>query len=89
MFDQMSESPAPITPEAEYPSERNTRNFRGTKAGAHIYRAGVDASSEKRAGRSYWRDHFQMAVGVLLMSAIALGGLEVFIRLCANTAMIR
>jgi hypothetical protein len=89
MFDQISGSAAPITREAAYPSERTARNIRGTNADAHIYRTAADASSRKAVGRSDWRDHFQLAVGLLLISVIALGGLEVFIRLCANTAMIQ
>jgi len=89
MFDRISGSTAPTTREAVYPSERNARNFRGTNADARIYRTGADALSRKAIERSDWRDHFQIAVGLLLMSAIALGGLEVFLRLCANTAMIR
>jgi hypothetical protein len=89
VFDKISGSAAPITREAAYPSERNARNIRGTNPDTHIYRTAADTSSRKPLGRSDWRHHFQLVVGLLVMSAIALGGLEVFIRLCANTAMIR
>jgi len=89
MFDQISGSAAPTTREASYRSERNARNIRGPNADAHIYRTGTDISSRKTVEGPGWRDHLQVAVALLLMSAIALGGLEVFLRLCANTTMIR
>ena len=89
MFDQTSKSAAPTTREAAYRSERNAKHIRGTNADAHIYRTSADTSPRKAVAQQDSRDHIRTAVGLLLMSAIALGGLEVFIRLCANTAMIR
>ena len=89
MFDQISESAAPATREASYRSERNARNIRGSDADAHIYRTGADISSRKAVERADRRDLFQVTIGLLFMSAIALGGLEVFMRLCANTPMVR
>jgi hypothetical protein len=89
MFDQINGSSAPNTREATYRSERNARNIRGANADAHVYRTGTDISSRKTVERPNWRDHCQVGVGFLLMCAIAVCGLEVFMRLCANTAMIR
>jgi len=89
MFDQTSKSSAPAERKASYRSERNARNIRGADADAHIYRPGTDISSRKAADRTDKHDLFQVIVGLLFMSAVALGGLEVFIHLWANTAMIR
>ena len=89
MFDQISKSSAPAEREASYRSDRNARNIRGADADAHIYRTGTDISSRKAVDRTDKQDLFQVIVGLLFMSAIALGGLEVFRHLCANTAMIR
>ena len=89
MFDQTSKSTAPAAREASYRSERNARNTRGATADAHIYRTDTDISSRKAVERADRHDLFQVIVGFLFISAIALSGLEVFIRLCANTAMIR
>jgi hypothetical protein len=89
MFNQISESAAPAAREASYRSERNARNIRGANADAHIYRMGTDISSKKAVERGDRRDLFQLIIGLLYMSAIALGGLEVFMRLCANAPMVR
>ena len=89
MFDQISESAAPATREASYRSERNARNTRGANADAHIYRTGAGISWRKAVERADRRDLFQAIIGLLFMCVIALGGLEVFMRLCANTPMVR
>jgi hypothetical protein len=89
MFNRINGSAAPTTREATYRSERNAKNIRGANADAHIHRMGTDISSRKAVERRDWRNHFQVALGCLLMCAIAVTGLEVFMRLCANTAMIR
>jgi len=89
MSDQTGGLAAPNKREQAYRSERNARNIRTTNADAHIYRKGVDISSRKAVERRDWRDHFQVGVGFLFMCAIVVGGIEVFMRLCANTAMVR
>jgi hypothetical protein len=89
MFDQISKPSAPATREASYRSERNARNSRGATADAHAYRTDTDISSRKAVERADRHGIFQVIVGLMFMSAITLGGLEVFLRLCANTAMVR
>jgi hypothetical protein len=88
MFSQTG-SAVQATRESAFRSERDARLRREANADAYIYRTSTATSSRKSDERPLRRDRFQLAIGVVLMSAIALGGLEVFARLCANTAMIR
>jgi hypothetical protein len=82
------ESTARVTRESEFRIERDARVNRRADA-SNLAKTAADTSSEKPGERSGWRDHIQAALGLLLISAIALGGFEVFARLCANTEMIR
>jgi hypothetical protein len=80
------ESTARVTRESEFLIERDAR----ANSRAHASNASDDKiCMEKAGGRSTWRDHIQTAAGLLLMSALALGGFHVLARLCANTQMIR
>jgi len=89
VFRQKDESAVRDTRESAFRVNRNATVIREANAYAYASRTGTDTSFKKSGERSGWRDHFQTAVGLLLMSAIAIGGLEVFARLCANTGMIR
>ena len=84
--------PPPSLAVAAISGERRERQTRptlsyewDTKRGKAISKTATATSMEKSGERSY----FAVAVGLLLMSAIALTGLEVFARLWANTGMIR
>jgi hypothetical protein len=66
-------------------AERNGHS--GNRCDKYLFTADSDAALKSE--RSGWRDYLQVAVGLLLMSAIALGELEVFARLYANTGMVR
>jgi hypothetical protein len=87
MFDQIDGSAVRSTRESAFQTMRNATAIRETDADKYLFTADSDAALKSE--RSGWRDYLQVAVGLLLMSAIALGGLEVFARLYANTGMVR
>jgi hypothetical protein len=83
MFSQIDGSAVRVARESTLQREREA-----------IFVWGLDQQSGKESLKkpergSLWREYVQLAVGIVLMSAITLGGVEVFARLCANTAMIR
>jgi hypothetical protein len=89
MFDQIDRSAVRTTRESAFRTKRDARVIREANARGYVPKTGIDASMKESGERSGWRAHFQLAVGLLLMSAIVLGGLEVFARLWTNTGMIR
>jgi hypothetical protein len=89
MFDQTDALMVRITHKSAVRSKRDARAIRRADAGGYVSKTATDTSLEKSGEQSGWRDYFAVAVGLLLMSAIVLSGLEVFGRLWANTGMIR
>jgi hypothetical protein len=88
MFDQTNTSAARAKRESPVRSNRNATAVRAADAGGYVSKTATGTSLEK-SGEGSWRDHFAVAVGLLLMSAIVLSGLEVFAHLWANTGMIQ
>jgi hypothetical protein len=89
MFDQTNTSAVRTKRESASRSMRDVRAIRRADAGGYVSKTATDTSLEKSGEQSGWRDHFAVAVGLLLMSAVVLSGLEVLGRLWANTGMIR
>ena len=78
---QIDGSTAQTTRESAFRSKGDATAVRAADAGRYVSKTTTDTSVEKSGERSY----FAEAVGLLLMSAIALSGLEVFAHLWANT----
>jgi hypothetical protein len=89
MPNQIDESAVRATRESAFRTKRDARVIREANAAGYVPKTDNDTFLEKSGERSGWRDDFQVVVGLLLMSAIALAGLEVFARMWANTGMIR
>ena len=89
VFRQKDGSAVRDTRESAFRVNRNGTVIREANAYPYASRMGTDTSFKESGERSGWRDHFAVAVGLLLMSAVVLSGLEVFGRLWANTGMIR
>jgi len=89
MFDQKDASAVRAKRESVFRSKRYARAIRRADAGGYVSKTATDTPLEKSGEQSGSRDHFAVAVGLLLMSAVVLGGLEVLGRLWANTGMIR
>ena len=85
MFDQTNTSALRTKRASAFRSNRDATAVRATDTGGYVSKTATDTSVEKSGERSY----FAVAVGLLLMSAIVLSGLEVFAHLWANTGMIR
>jgi hypothetical protein len=91
MFDQRSTSVARTTGESAFKSSRDATALRkadAADADRYVSKTATDTSVENSGERS-WRDNFAVAVGLLLMFAIVLSGLEVCAHLWANTGMVR
>jgi hypothetical protein len=88
MFDQTNTSAVRTNRESAFRSKRDATAIRVADASGDVSKTATGTSVEK-SGEGSWRDHFAVAVGLLLMSAIVLSGLEVFAHLWANTGMIR
>jgi len=88
MFDQTNTSVARTTRESAFKSSRDATAVRKADADRYVFKTATDTSAEKSGERS-WRDNFAVAVGLLLMFAIVLSGLEVCAHLWANTGMVR
>jgi len=90
MFDQLDGPTVPVTQESAFRSKRDARGVRrGVAARGYASKIAAETSLRQTGEEASWRGQFAMVVGVLLMSAIVLGGLEVFERLWANMAMVR
>jgi hypothetical protein len=88
IFDQTNTSVARTTRESAFKSSRDATAVRKADAGRYVSKTATHTSVEKSGERS-WRDNFAVAVGLLLMFAIVLSGLEVWAHSWANTGMVR
>lgn len=89
MFDQTNTSAVRAKRESAPRSIRDARAIRRADAGGYVSKMATQTSLEELVQQSDSRDRFATVIGLSLMFALALSGVEVLARVWANMEMIR